>query len=132
MTMKTSEEIVGHIAAEIDAAKMPEELRERLVAFYDQHSKEASGLRIGVLLCAMEWIQELTAKTSDQDLMDRIASIELTFAAAIIFRRMKKRLGEPISPARFALVAYDIAEQAAEISDPEPVLDKLYQDVTAA
>lgn len=117
--VKSNAEIVADMHSIVDAAAPPE-MVERMTAAATACHAELQAFRMNVLvLCAMHGEETMRDHGIDRDSMMRITANELIHAAAFVIRSTKRYCGDEISPARFALVAYTIADQVLEVSWPE-------------
>ncbi|MHB1086748.1 MAG: hypothetical protein ACYCZ0_03305 [Minisyncoccota bacterium] len=106
---RSTEEIVADITAAAPASETPLELKARMKAFGERYPERIRELRLGTLLIAEEWIEAGEKGGADREVLERFAAMELVTNAAFIIQIMKRRLGEEPSPARFAIVAYQLA-----------------------
>lgn len=120
------EEIVADIAATASSSEASPELAARMKAFGDQHSERIRALRLGAMLFAADWIAAGEAEGLDREILDRFAAMELTTASAFIIEVMKRRLGDEPSPARFAIVAYELSRSVSNL-----MLDDAADDAAA-
>jgi hypothetical protein len=117
-------DIVADITAAATSATTPSDLRARLEAFEGRHPDKIRFLRQHLLLNAVEFIQHMEEQgESDREVLQRVAAQELTFAAAMLVMSLYRRLGQPYSAGRFAIVAhtlFQIAETLPQAATTEP------------
>lgn len=108
--MKSTAEIGADIVKTLPECVAPPELLERMKVWQEANDTQVRLLRTLLLTVAMDWIEEAEKHAGDREVIERVLAGELQFAAAVVIRAMKLRMGQDFSPARFAVVAYEIAD----------------------
>lgn len=120
--------VLADIAACAEASISPSELTDRMIKFGTERSGSIVQLRMLILSVCADWIIDEETVTTDREVLDRTAAVELLRAAALIVRSMKVRQGEELSPGRFAIVVYEAAKQIGELpwhDNPPDVADEV-------
>jgi hypothetical protein len=104
--------IADAIIAALPEATSGEELRERMKDVASKTGAYLSHARWKALLCAGLCIEDALKEHPDidRDALLRLIANEFIYVASFFVRSLKRRAGAEISPARFAIVAYGIAE----------------------
>lgn len=119
---------VDAFTAEMSAAFLegttPPELQTEFRDFADRHSESLMACRVRALAAITDTRAELPADAAVEGL--RFIVSELIDAAVTAARALKHAKGEAFSPARFAVVAYDIAKHSLDAKpgaeDPAKIL----------
>jgi hypothetical protein len=115
MTGKSPNEIIEEMKSVADVVEAPAELQARLMEFADRRRPRLADFRLGALALAACFLDTGEKAGEDRELLDRICAGELMLAAALVVRAMKERQGEEFSSARFAFVAYNMAELQGQL-----------------
>lgn len=104
------------IVAALPASQTPDELHARMKAVGESAKAHLHNARWKALLCAGLCIEDALGADPniDRDALLRAIANEFIYVSAFFVRALKRRVQEEISPARFALVAYGIAEAFAK------------------
>lgn len=105
------------LTAAIEGAASPA-MQERLAAFGAAHNDDRAEVCVRAMIAAHDVALRFTPTDRAEGL--RLISMELLRAAAIVAAALKKEQGEPFSPARFAMVALNIAECVRD-QDIDPI-----------
>lgn len=108
----TVQAILADIQANAAEAEAHPALMERLHAYRTLRQPEVRELMPHVVGDMLGFIEK--AEDADLELAIRSACIELVRAAAFLLVMFKAEQGEELSPARFAMSAYEIAARTAE------------------
>lgn len=120
----TDDEIVADIAEHIAAANTPPPMRATFDAAQQRYSEPLAYCRLDVLSTVAALVD--AGEPDDRPVLLQLAAYELMMAAARTIQAYKQEAGEPLLPARFALVAYGIAAaQLASGIDPVPILAQM-------
>lgn len=112
----TIDAIVADIAAAAESAATPDDLRVRLESFAERQRDKIAFLRSHMLLNAVEFIEHMQAQgETDREAIDRIVAQELAYAAAMIVSALYRRLGQPASAGRYAIVAHTLFRSAQRL-----------------
>lgn len=118
---KTIEEIVADIVAAGPTSKTPPEMLDRINNVLAARPDSVRELRMALLGYPALWIEEAMASGTDRETAIRIVAMELEAAAAVYIRRLYQIIGGEFSPARFAIVAYTVAEHSEWITTAQEV-----------
>ncbi len=118
MADRTDAEILADIAAVLPQATTPPALRHRLESFAAAAAEPLRDFRTYSLALAAGFIDDqIKAGSAEREIVDRVMASALILNAAFVLRAMKLRQSEPFSAARFALIAYDCAQQIAGVPE---------------
>jgi hypothetical protein len=94
----------------------PDDMLERINTAMEATKQDHPQFRLKLLMMSGLFIDDamVDTPTLDKDSLIRIVANEFLMISAFLVRALKKRIGEEISPARFAVVAYTIANQVKE------------------
>lgn len=122
--------MVDAIVDALPASSTPEALHERMKAAAASAKKHLHNARWKALLSAGLCVEDALGEDPgvDRDALLRLIANEFIYVAAFFVRALKRRAGEEISPARFALVAYGIAEAYAKEPWPEEIAPDICGD----
>ena len=121
---KTREELIAEICA-APPNDVSEELAARLAAIPDD-ARDALYDRVSAAVAA--WLAERRVCSDDFEASFRQAGSELIFVASIVIRAMKKRLGQDLSPAHFAIHCYGVGHNALNWSDFAEEAAEVFED----
>lgn len=109
--MKTPDEIAAEIISALPNIAPSDELAERLKHVL-RFQERRIAFKSNMLILAALHVEDLMKEhpTVDKEAALRIAANDLLEAAALIVRSFKRRAGEELDCARFALVAYAHAD----------------------
>jgi len=124
----TLPEILAEIKAAYEDSITPEPLRQALVAFHKANDARIRELHLHLLGAAAEFMHD-TAGDYDRDhpLAMRVASVAMQDVTTFIARALKRLQGEELSPARVAIVAFEMARDTLALdwdaADPTTTFD---------
>lgn len=122
--LATVNEFAAEMAAAFVEGTTPPELQAQFRDFADRHSGILAACRARALAAITDTRDELPADATVEGL--RFIASELIDAAVTAARVLKHAKGETFSPARFAVVAYDIARHSLDAKpgpeDPANIL----------
>lgn len=113
--------MVEDLVAAWDASYTPTDKREAFIAWAQANIDHVQRLHALVAATMAWWLIKGREAGHDPDCLDQVALQSAQRAIAQISRAMKERQGEPFSPARVAIVAYQIAKDVA--AEPAPHVD---------
>lgn len=112
------DEMLLAIENEFAASLTPTPLRERFETFARDKKEHIDRLRATIGAAVAWWIVKGREAGHDHDILDQVALRETQAIIALVARAMKRRQGEPFSPARIAIVAYTVAKSIGEMEGP--------------
>jgi hypothetical protein len=109
--------IVDDIAEAYVAGRTPPALQEAFKSYWERNRDTFKGTRLQALIVVTDTRSDLPEAERVYGL--RFIANELINVAAIAVMALKESQGEPFSPARFAIVAHEIAAEAlASVTKP--------------
>lgn len=110
MTEAEQEQAIAKMLAEITEhsgdSRMPEEMHRAMEDFYQKFRDEFADFRLLALGHAALFIERVMEAGADMEVAHRAVATALDHTAAVTVRSMYRKLGKPMHPARFAIVAY--------------------------
>jgi hypothetical protein len=108
---------IDDIIANAAEAVTPQWMLDKMVATAAGVGKSYAQLRLNLLtLCGLFIDDNMVENASlEKEMLTRFVCNELLMVTAYMVRGLKRRAGEDLVPARFAMVAYAIAESVAKL-----------------
>ena len=100
------ETMLAEITEHSTDASMPEEMRRAMEGFHQKFREEFADFRILALGHAALFLERVMKSGAEMEIAHRAVATALDHAAAVTVRSMYRKLGKPMHPARFAIVAY--------------------------
>lgn len=115
------DKMLADISAAWEASRTPPALQQTWITWSRENAEHLQNLRATVGGNMAWWIIKGEELGHSRDTLDQAALQAGQMVIAQIALAMKRRQGEPFSPARVAIVAYAMAEMVA--AEPGPGLD---------
>ncbi len=125
---KSAEEIAADILAALPESATPPVLFEQMTAVNQAAADRIERFRFNSLYLAGVCCEDIMAEHPglEKDAALRVIANQYLFIGAFLVRSLKRRAGNELSPARFALVAYGAAETVLA----QPWDDQLSSELT--
>lgn len=124
-TLSPLDRMVEEIVEAWDAAMTPQPLREQFQHFVEHHRRQVDSLHAQLAAVVAWWIINGGAAGHDREILEQVALQETQRVIATVARAMKARQGQPFSPARVAVVAYEVARIVNEGEPPVVDLERI-------